>query len=47
MKDKDQKKLDNYLRNMMGSFTEEDLKEGAKLGLKNLRLEIDSKVSDY
>jgi hypothetical protein len=47
MKNKDQKKLDDYLRNMMGSFTKEELKETAELGLKNLGIKTNEIISTF
>jgi hypothetical protein len=39
MKFRDQKKLDDYLEEMMGTPTDEQKKEIARAGLKNLGLE--------
>jgi hypothetical protein len=35
--DKGKKDIDEYFREMMGTFTEKELKEVARLGLRNLR----------
>jgi hypothetical protein len=37
---KEKKNIDEYLKEMMGTFTDEEKKEAAKAGLKYLGIEI-------
>jgi hypothetical protein len=38
--EKEKKDIDKYLEEMMGTFTDEEIKEVSMLGLKNLGIEI-------
>ncbi len=45
-KDKENKNIDRYLEEMMGTFSEEEKKEAAKAGLKNLGIKIPEEKPD-